>query len=111
MKSRLEKKNWPWPLAPIATIKNAKATTDKRRVRLEHLWVIPQAMGCGIGRSLFTHAIQVAQELGFQELVIESDPNAAGFYLLMGVVRVGGRVTELEGDRRELPILRYSILP
>jgi hypothetical protein len=42
-------------------------------------------MGHGIGRSLFMHPVERAKSLGFQELEIESDPNAEGFYLRMGV--------------------------
>ena len=46
-----------------------------------------------------------AAALGFQSLEIESDPKAEGFYLRMGARRVGAALTELEGERRELPIL------
>src|SRR5258708_2775424 len=57
------------------------------RVALQHLWVSPEMMGQGIGRSLFRHAVERAGELGFQKLEIESDPNAEGFYLRMGAKR------------------------
>jgi GNAT superfamily N-acetyltransferase len=79
------------------------------KVQLEHLWVLPAAMNRGVGRALFTHALERARALGFQSLEIESDPNAAGFYERMGARRVGVNVTELEGQRRELPLLIYEI--
>ena len=84
--------------------------TDGDRLRLEHLWVLPDAMRRGVGRLLFTHAIERAKALGFRALEIESDPNAEGFYRRLGARRVGARVAELDGQRRELPLLVYEII-
>ena len=81
------------------------------RMDLQHLWVLPDAMGQGIGRSLFAHALERARVLGFGVLEIESDPNADGFYERMGARRIGTRVTALEGQPRELPILVYEVDP
>jgi GNAT superfamily N-acetyltransferase len=75
------------------------------QLRLEHLWVLPEVMGQGIGRSLFAHARARAKALGYRALEIEADPNAEGFYRQMGAYRAGARVTELDGQCRELPIL------
>ena len=62
------------------------------RMDLLHLWVLPEAMRRGVGRSLFSHALERARNLGFRELEIESDPNAEGFYQRMGAQRVGTSV-------------------
>ena len=75
------------------------------RLVLQHLWVLPDAMGQGIGRSLFAHALERVRVLGFGLLEIESDPNAEGFYQRMGARRIGTRVTALEAQPRELPVL------
>lgn len=75
------------------------------KLNLVHLWVLPRVMERGVGRSLFLHALERAKELGYAELQIESDPNAEGFYQRMGAHRVGSTVSELEEQRRELPIL------
>jgi GNAT superfamily N-acetyltransferase len=77
-------------------------------VSLEHLWVLPSAMGQGIGRALFNHAVQRAKALGLRAIEIESDPNAEKFYEQMGARRVGVNVTELEGQSRSLPVLIYD---
>ena len=58
---------------------------------LEDLWLEPSAIGRGRGRVLFEHALATASELGFDELVIEAEPNAKGFYAAMGATRVGER--------------------
>jgi GNAT superfamily N-acetyltransferase len=84
-------------------------TIESDGLHLDHLWIAPAAMGRGIGRALFKHAIEQARGLGFQAIKIEADPNAEGFYQRMGAKRVGVNVTEIEGERRELPLLIYEI--
>ncbi len=78
------------------------------RMDLLHLWVLPDAMGRGVGRSLFIHALERTRNLGFRELEIESDPNAEGFYKRMGAHRVGTSTKYLAGHNRELPVLIYD---
>jgi len=79
------------------------------RLELQHLWVLPEFMHRGFGRSLFLHALACAKKAGFLEIEIESDPNAEGFYRRMGARRVGINRTTLDGSRRELPVLIYEI--
>jgi predicted N-acetyltransferase YhbS len=66
-------------------------------------------MGRGVGRALFAHAIKRARASGFRAVEIESDPNAAGFYDRMGAQRVGTKVSEVQGERRELPLFVYEV--
>jgi ribosomal protein S18 acetylase RimI-like enzyme len=80
-----------------------------REVELEHLWVLPEHIGAGIGRALFDHAVRRAAALGVTTLSIEADPNAEGFYRRMGARRVGENVYEIEGHRRELPLLILDV--
>jgi len=56
------------------------------RWRAEHFWVLPVSMGLGIGRLLFRHAVETARAGGCAELLIDSDPNAAGCYERMVLV-------------------------
>ncbi|MGH2616195.1 MAG: GNAT family N-acetyltransferase [Thermomicrobiales bacterium] len=75
---------------------------------LDDLFVEPAAIGQGVGRRLWLHAVATARELGCTELVIQSDPFAEGFYRAMDARRVG----ELESTvipGRMLPLLRYAI--
>ena len=83
--------------------------TTEPRPDLTHLWVLPSAMGRGVGRALFEHAAKQARALGLASFEIESDPNAEAFYLRMGAERVGTSVSEIEGERRELPLLIYKL--
>jgi GNAT superfamily N-acetyltransferase len=81
------------------------------RMKLVHLWVLPNAMDQGVGRSLFIHSLDRARDLGCRKLEIESDPNAEGFYRHMGARRTGVNIREMDGLHRELPILIFEICP
>jgi ribosomal protein S18 acetylase RimI-like enzyme len=78
---------------------------DGDHAQILHFWVVPGAMHRGVGRSMFIHALRRARVLGFKKVEVESDPNAEGFYQRMGARRVRTAVTELDGERRELPVL------
>jgi GNAT superfamily N-acetyltransferase len=82
---------------------------DGDHLRLEHLWLAPSLIGCGLGRKLFAHAVQTARALGAAEFLIESDPNAEGFYLHLGAQRVGDIHSSVAGAKRVLPLLRYAL--
>jgi GNAT superfamily N-acetyltransferase len=78
--------------------------------QIEHLWLRPDSIGCGLGRRLFTEAVRLAGEECLAELFVSSDPNAEGFYLKMGAERIGQEVYFLPGGiRREVPRLVYRL--
>jgi len=80
------------------------------KLELKHMWVHPDEISRGIGRKLMLHAIQKAAAKGHENLEIQSDPNAEGFFIKMGAHRVGARIYKLEGSQRVLPLL-YLNLP
>ncbi len=80
-----------------------------KKYELEDCWVAPQYIGKGYGRVLFEHLESTLESLDCRKLVIESDPNAEGFYLRMGAIRVGEKASKIKG--RVLPILEYEIKP
>jgi ribosomal protein S18 acetylase RimI-like enzyme len=84
-------------------------TTEEDGIHLDHLWVVPQAMGRGIGRALFEHAAAQARASGFDSLKIEADPNAEAFYARMGARRIGTSMSRVEGERRELPLMEFRL--
>jgi GNAT superfamily N-acetyltransferase len=77
----------------------------EEKVTLDHMWLRPGYIGRGIGRVLFTHAVETAASLGASSIEIEADPNAEGFYLRMGARRIGENQYEIEGSPRFLPLL------
>jgi GNAT superfamily N-acetyltransferase len=79
-----------------------------RTALLDDLFVDPAAIGRGVGRRLWRHAVARARELGCAEVVIQSDPHAEGFYLAMGARRVGDLESTVTPGRM-LPLLRYPL--
>lgn len=78
---------------------------DRGHLELDHMWVIPEAIGQKVGARLFMRAREEALKLGEKRLYIISDPNAEGFYLRMGAQRVASMATIVDGERKELPYL------
>ncbi len=77
------------------------APTADGRIDLAHLFVDPSRLSQGIGRRLFEHACETARAAGYQTLVIESDPHAAGFYQALGARSEGEIPSRIPG--RSLP--------
>jgi GNAT superfamily N-acetyltransferase len=76
---------------------------------LEDLWVLPEHIGKGLGKQLFVHAMDRARELGYETLQLEADPNAVGFYEKMGMLKIGERHTEVDGQARVLPVMEIDL--
>ncbi|MES2475733.1 MAG: GNAT family N-acetyltransferase [Verrucomicrobiota bacterium] len=74
---------------------------------LDHLWLVPEAIGKGVGRFAFTHAGSVARSLGMETLLIISDADAEGFYLKMGARKIGEFYSP--DQNRMLPKLLFRI--
>ncbi len=75
---------------------------------LDFMFVAPSAIGSGIGRIMFDHAVIAAKRLGAKKMEIESYPHAEGFYLAMGAKRVGARMIECVPGRI-LPLLEMTL--
>jgi GNAT superfamily N-acetyltransferase len=72
------------------------------------LFVLPEAIGKGVGAELFRHAVRAARSAGFDRLIIESDPNAEQFYRAMGALRTG-TVESGAIPGRELPLMERNM--
>jgi GNAT superfamily N-acetyltransferase len=75
---------------------------------LDALFVEPAAMGQGIGKRLWWHAVATAAKLGCAEMVWQSDPQAEGFYLAMGARRAGESESTVSPGRM-LPFMRFRL--
>ncbi|WP_006715345.1 GNAT family N-acetyltransferase [Desulfitobacterium metallireducens] len=73
------------------------------------LFMDPKVIGCGYGKRLWLHAAEISKGLGFEYMLIKSDPYAEGFYLRMGAKRIGKLPsTAIQGLM--LPLLCYQLL-
>jgi GNAT superfamily N-acetyltransferase len=73
---------------------------------LDHLWLAPDAIGIGVGRRLFVHAITHARANGCARMEWVSDPNAVGFYTHMGGTVIGETLAD---NGRQLPVMRIDL--
>jgi len=77
-------------------------------IGLSHLFVAPKATGQGVGRALWRHAVDTAHSVGQAQLLVVSDPHAAGFYVRMGAQSAGSRPSEID-PARPLPMFRLRL--
>jgi GNAT superfamily N-acetyltransferase len=80
------------------------------QAELSWLFLDPDAIGTGLGRMLWRHAMDVARELRMVSLMMEADPNAVGFYRAMGAV-LSGKAPSGSIPGRSIPVLRAGVLP
>ncbi len=78
-------------------------------IELGHFFVDPEHIGNGVGRALWRHAVDRARSLGFERLLVQSDPNAEGFYLRLGAERIGEVPSRVQPGR-SLPFLLYPLI-
>lgn len=75
---------------------------------LEELFVAPEVMGHGYGRTLFERAAELARDWGYGVMEFESDPFAEPFYVHLGARRVAmSPSASLPG--RALPLMRFAL--
>jgi GNAT superfamily N-acetyltransferase len=72
---------------------------------LEHMFVLPEYIGYGIGRELFHHLTDILATRKFTCLKILADPHARGFYERMGCRFIDEYPSTIEG--RTTPYLHY----
>ena len=76
---------------------------------LDHLWILPEHQGHGLGRRLFTLAVDEARARRPGVLRIEAEPFALGFYERCGARQVGTVPAPVLGTPRDLPLLELVV--
>ena len=70
--------------------------TGDGAAELDGLFVLPAHMGLGFGRVLVDDAADNARAQGLQQLNVNANPNALGFYTRMGFVVTGEAQTRFK---------------
>jgi len=81
---------------------------DDGTAEFDLLFVDPARIGAKYGARLFEHAVETARAAGAARLIVESDPNAAGFYERMGMEPAGERASPVDPVRK-LPLLALDL--
>ena len=74
---------------------------------LEHMFLLPEMIGQGLGRELFQHCIARSRCKQQASLRILADPNAQPFYLKMGCRYIKEFPSSIKG--RTTPYLEYPL--
>ncbi|WP_039913705.1 GNAT family N-acetyltransferase [Cellvibrio mixtus] len=82
----------------------AKGDSDE----LDHLWLLPKAIGKGYGNLVFAQILSECNTLGIPSFYVISDPDAEGFYLKKGALKVGEVYSEPQ--KRMLPKLKFTLV-
>ena len=77
-------------------------------MELELLFISPEAIGTGLGRTLYLWALDQARAAEASRLGILSDPNARGFYSAMGARFIEERPSKLIAERT-LPWFEHAL--
>lgn len=93
---------------PLAV--GALIALDETAMELGLMFVAPGQLRRGIGMALFEDLCIEARARGCRRLRIVSDPNAVGFYRLMGAVQVGEEESGSVAGRM-LPVLHLDLGP
>ncbi len=75
---------------------------------LDHLWLLPKAIGKGYGNLVFEQILSECNALGISSFYIISDPDAEGFYLKKGALKVGEVYSKPQ--KRMLPKLKFTMV-
>ncbi|RYE50552.1 MAG: GNAT family N-acetyltransferase [Sphingobacteriales bacterium] len=81
-----------------------KGDTDE----LDHLWLLPNAIGRGYGNLVFEQILLECDALKISNFYIISDPDAEGFYLKKGALKVGEVYSEPQ--KRMLSKLKFTVV-
>ncbi len=75
---------------------------------LDHLWLLPKAIGKGYGNLAFKQILSECNTLEIPSFYIISDPDAEGFYLKKGALKVGEVYSDPQ--KRMLPKLKFTVV-
>ncbi|MCJ8312095.1 MAG: GNAT family N-acetyltransferase [Saccharospirillaceae bacterium] len=83
-------------------------SSTKPFATLENLWITPDLIGCGLGRSLFEQAVSDCKQQHKSGFILDADPNAKGFYQHMGAVQYAELNSLVLDIKRVLPRMRLT---
>lgn len=69
----------------------------KKGFWLDHMFVLPENIGQGIGTQLCKHVLKICPPLGCTKLLIFVDPNSKGFYEKVGAIYMEEVPSSIEG--------------
>lgn len=85
----------------------AFAPESTEEVKLNFLFVEPEAIGKGYGKRLLTHFLNSLKGTNYKRVVLDADPHAEAFYASQGFTVIGKLKSSIAG--RFLPIMQLEL--
>lgn len=85
-----------------------RESTESNGITSGYLFIDPDHMGIGCASALYKALKQELSNKQIMSFTLEADPNAEGFYIKMGGIKIGKkRSTVVPG--RILPIIKFNL--
>ena len=82
-------------------------SVDYKKVKLDNIFINPEFIGRGYGKILMNHFFKKVKSKGFENIYLDSDPNAEKFYQNLGFKVIGQLENSIKN--RFLPIMELKI--
>lgn len=76
---------------------------DEKTIKLDNLFILPEFIGKGFGKTLMNDFLEKANRLGIKKITLDAEPNAENFYKTFGFETVGQLESSIKD--RYLPIM------
>lgn len=76
---------------------------DEVTIKLDNLFILPEFIGKGFGKTLMNDFLEKANRLGIKKITLDAEPNAEKFYKNFGFETVGQLESSIKD--RYLPIM------
>ena len=80
---------------------------EKKIVRLDNLFVLPEYIGKGFGKYLVNDFLMRMRNQKIEKIILDSEPNATEFYLKIGFEKIGEFETSIKN--RFMPIMEMKL--
>ena len=84
-------------------------SVDYKKVKLDNIFIDPKFIGRGYGKILMNHFFKQVKKKEFENIYLDSDPNAEKFYQNLGFKVIGQLESSIKN--RFLPIMKLKIRP
>lgn len=79
---------------------------DEKTIKLDNLFILPEFIGKGFGKTLMNDFLEKANRLGIKKITLDAEPNAENFYKNFGFKTVGQLESSIKD--RHLPIMELG---
>lgn len=79
---------------------------DEKTIKLDNLFILPEFIGKGFGKTLMNDFLEKANRLGIKKITLDAEPNAENFYKTFGFETVGQLESSIKD--RYLPIMELG---